>query len=195
MGAGLRALLEPEFEVFGSRPRIREHSPETLRGAAAVVEGTEASRLLAQQLDSTTELQAGSESQAHVLLLLIREIDTATARRARHLRESGALPNLRGLLDPESPGERLRAAIRAALQGFYVEPVAQGDAAASDLTTRELELLELVGRGLLNKEIAGELRISENTVKYHLSSLYQKLDAGTRLEAVRAAAERGLISL
>lgn len=61
------------------------------------------------------------------------------------------------------------------------------------LTPRELEVLQLLAQGLQNKEIALELVISERTVKFHVSSILQKLDAGNRTEAVTTAIQHGLV--
>ena len=61
------------------------------------------------------------------------------------------------------------------------------------LTPRELELLRLVAKGMPNKTIALALSVSENTVKYHLKSILQKLNAGNRTEAVTEAIRRGLL--
>lgn len=63
------------------------------------------------------------------------------------------------------------------------------------LTPRELEVLALLARGNKNAEIAGELFITERTVKFHVSSLMRKLGAENRTEAVSLAAQRGLIQL
>jgi DNA-binding NarL/FixJ family response regulator len=63
------------------------------------------------------------------------------------------------------------------------------------LSTRERELLELVASGLTNKSIARRLDLSINTVKYHLASIFAKLDARTRAEAVSEAARRGELML
>lgn len=61
------------------------------------------------------------------------------------------------------------------------------------LTARELEVLQHVARGQQNKEIARELHITERTVKFHVSSLLAKLDAGNRTEAVTIALQKKLI--
>jgi len=66
---------------------------------------------------------------------------------------------------------------------------------AEPLTTREREVLALVAEGLSNKAIAEELRISDQTVKFHVASITGKLGAANRTEAVRRAVRQGLIVL
>ena len=63
------------------------------------------------------------------------------------------------------------------------------------LTNREVEVLRHIARGKANKEIAGDLAISENTVKDHLKSILAKLHVSARTEAVTAAMQRGIIQL
>jgi DNA-binding NarL/FixJ family response regulator len=63
------------------------------------------------------------------------------------------------------------------------------------LTPRETEILQLLAQGLPNKQIAMELEISEHTVKFHISSIYGKLNATNRTEAVRLGLQAGLIVL
>jgi DNA-binding NarL/FixJ family response regulator len=76
-----------------------------------------------------------------------------------------------------------------------VSKESSGDDAAEVLTARELEVLRLLAQGQQNKEIALQLVISERTVKFHVSSILGKLGAGNRTEAVRIAAQQGLIEL
>lgn len=63
------------------------------------------------------------------------------------------------------------------------------------VTPRELEILELIAAGLSNREIAGRLFVSENTVKTHASRLFDKLGARRRTQAVRLGRESRLIPL
>jgi DNA-binding NarL/FixJ family response regulator len=63
------------------------------------------------------------------------------------------------------------------------------------LTGREIQVLELMAEGLPNKAIAVELGISDQTVKFHVSSIAGKLGAANRTDAVRRAVRRGLIAL
>lgn len=71
------------------------------------------------------------------------------------------------------------------------EPEVRG----SNLTRRELQVLELVADGLPNRDVANQLHISENTVKNHMRSIHEKLDVRTRTEAVVKAARHGLLGL
>lgn len=62
-----------------------------------------------------------------------------------------------------------------------------------NITKREYEVLELIGKGMSNQQIAGALFVSENTIKKHISSLFLKLDVQRRTEAIRKARDLGLI--
>jgi NarL family two-component system response regulator YdfI len=69
-----------------------------------------------------------------------------------------------------------------------------GSRRETDLTERELEVLESLVRGERNKEIAHRLGVSERTVRAHLSTIYMKLNVDSRALAVAVAIERGLLS-
>jgi DNA-binding NarL/FixJ family response regulator len=71
----------------------------------------------------------------------------------------------------------------------------EAEKVVNPLTERERQVLQLTARGMANKQIAAALDISENTVKFHLSSLYTKLGVTSRTEAVRAGARRGWVVL
>ena len=82
---------------------------------------------------------------------------------------------------------------------FSSDPPGSDDSGAmgfdEPLTPREIEVLELLAEGLPNKAIAERLRISDQTVKFHVSSISGKLNAANRTDAVRKAVRRGLITL
>lgn len=63
------------------------------------------------------------------------------------------------------------------------------------LTPRETQVLELVADGLSNKTIAGVLGVSDETVKFHLASIFGKLGASNRTDAVRLALRHGLVTI
>ena len=82
-------------------------------------------------------------------------------------------------------GARVRLRRRRRRRAEFEEP----------LTAREVQVLELLAEGLPNKAIAARLGISDQTVKFHVSSISGKLGAANRTDAVRRAVRRGLITL
>jgi two-component system NarL family response regulator len=64
----------------------------------------------------------------------------------------------------------------------------------SSLTGREMEILEMIAKGLTNKEIGSALDISDNTVRNHVISIIGKLEVSDRTEAATAAIQRGILS-
>jgi len=76
-------------------------------------------------------------------------------------------------------------------------PAGGNGAPATDgvLTRREAEVLTMLAEGVGNKTIAARLRISEHTVKFHIASIFSKLGASSRTEAVTLGARQGLILL
>jgi len=76
-----------------------------------------------------------------------------------------------------------------------VAPLLAERLAQRSLTSRELEVLKMVAKGMVNKEIAAVLKIAEVTVKLHVSHVLEKLNVKDRTEAATAALKRGIISL
>ena len=96
--------------------------------------------------------------------------------------------------------EELETAIRSVHAGARRIPAVIAERlaermAGSILTTRELEVLELIVRGRSNKEIASELKISEATVKSHVNNVLSKLGVTDRTQAATTALQRGLVHL
>ena len=107
----------------------------------------------------------------------------------------------RALLAADATPAQLRAAVEAVLQGLSVRDPAFAWAAPlpggehEPLTPRELEVFELLGKGLSNRDIGGVLGISAHTAKYHVGQILAKVGAATRAEAVHAGLRLGLIGL
>jgi DNA-binding NarL/FixJ family response regulator len=94
----------------------------------------------------------------------------------------------------------LASALRQALDGTVFSAVGLPEKRAQDdavkqagLTERETAILKALASGLSNKAIAKELWVAEQTVKFHLTNIYRKLDVANRTEAARYAYEHGLI--
>ena len=104
-----------------------------------------------------------------------------------------------GLLPRDANAQQIDAALRAVAVGLIVRPsdatdigfgsMPEGDIGAL-LTPRELEVLSAIADGDTNKTIARRLSISLHTVKFHVESVFRKLGARTRTEAVTKASER-----
>jgi DNA-binding NarL/FixJ family response regulator len=92
-------------------------------------------------------------------------------------------------------GHLLRRLIDNLQAGYYEAVNNEDNQAFVSLTGREHETFELLAQGLANKQIAQQLGISENTVKFHISSIYTKLGATNRTEAVRIGLRKGLLTL
>ncbi len=193
MRAGLRAMLETGgIEVVGESSSIEELAD--LRGIDVLIVGDE--QLLGDVI--STLIRDGETA----LLVLSDTGSAASLLRTLPLRGWGIVP-------PDAPAPELQSAVLSVAQGLVVlsVPVAERlfsspaavnalDSRPLDepLTARESEVLDLLSQGLSNKLIARKLNISEHTVKFHVSSIYTKLGAASRTDAVNKGARHGLIS-
>jgi len=190
---GLRRLLatQPDFDVVGEASDGKEAitlaqqlKPDVLLLDLAMprVPGMEVLRELSRE-----------ETPVRTLLLTaaIQPFAVTTAL------QLGA----RGIVLKASPPEMLLKSIRSVHEGqFWVgsAPVSswartgQGSSNAYGLTSREIEIISAIKQGSSNREIAGQLAISEETVKRHLSNIYGKLGVSSRLELAVLASEQHL---
>jgi DNA-binding NarL/FixJ family response regulator len=186
---GIKAMLsiEPDLEVVGTA----ENGELAIEQVAAlqpdvvlmdirmpVMNGSTATRIICEQFPHTK-----------VLVLSTYEDDRSITESIR----SGA----KGYLLKDMPSEELAEAIRFIHRGYtqlapgllekmlsYKDPELKQSEPVSDklagLTSRELEVARLVGRGATNQEISQELFISESTVKTHLTSIFNRLNIKNR---------------
>ena len=198
LAVGLRTLVhdEPLLELWeGSGPsrssgelRVSRRGPDIVLMAMVDPALTATDTLLARWPDSG-------------LVVLTTDPDGWTAL----IEERPA-----ALLPPETDPDRLVRAIHAVAAGFVVGepqdlalrprrplvPITAGTIPGSaTLTGRELEVLALIAEGSPNKAIARDLAITEHTVKFHVGSILDKLDAGSRTEAVTKSTRQGLLTI
>ena len=194
--SGLEALVRsaPVLKLVGSVAGLG-----TLRSS---VSGLQPDIVLADLPAPDPELWlARSALEAHATVVaLIDEPDASWAARA--LRTS-----VRAILPRDSSEEEIHSAIYAAHRGLVLlDPNVTNELASrvpsgsmtispDELTPREIEVLRMLAEGLGNKPIAARLAISEHTVKFHISSILDKLGASSRTEAVTVGIRMGLILL
>jgi DNA-binding NarL/FixJ family response regulator len=206
--SGLEAILarEPAFTVVGGTTalasvadEIVEHDPDVV--LVEVVSNDDEGTLAMLHIVASDADDGVRPSPALVVL-----IEEQSGARVAELLRSGA----RGLLPRDANASEIIAAVTAAAAGLVSVPaewmsaihdVLRAERAASSsvaavdrsLTPRELEVLRMIADGLGNKQIAARLAISEHTVKFHVGSVFAKIHASTRAEAVMIGARRGLI--
>jgi DNA-binding NarL/FixJ family response regulator len=194
---GLVAMLEtqPDFEVVGEAG----NGPDAL----ALVASTRPEVLLLDlempHLDGVGVLRQLRSDGAGTRVIVFTVYDTD--ERIIAAVEAGAA----GYLLKGAPRGEVFAAVRTvAAGGSLLAPTAaaavlrrvRGEATPSAtpaLTPRERSVLQHLARGLGNKQIAAQLGIAERTVKFHVSSVFTKLGAGNRAEAVARAVQAGLL--
>jgi DNA-binding NarL/FixJ family response regulator len=195
---GLVAMLEtePDFQVVGTAAT----GAEAVSLAAREHPDVMLLDLELPELDGVAVLRRLAADGTRVRVVVFTVFDTD--ERIIAAVEAGAA----GYLLKGAPRADLFAAVRTvAAGGSLLAPVAssavlrrvRGETPANgpSLTPREREVLDALARGLGNKQIAAQLGVSERTVKFHVSSLFEKLGAGNRTEAVAIAARAGLVEM
>jgi DNA-binding NarL/FixJ family response regulator len=198
--SGLRRILRRKdgFEIVAEcadgsevREAVAAHQPDVVVMDLRMrnIDGIEATRRLREDPDAppvlvlTTfdddELLSGA-LRAGAAGFLLKDSPAEDLVRAVRAVGSG-----RSMLDPAVTA-RVLAAYRSST------PSGNGEVAVSELTSREVDVLRLMARGLTNNEIAGELVISEVTVKSHIGRIFTKLDLRDRAAAIIYAFDHGL---
>jgi two-component system NarL family response regulator len=189
---GLRALLEaqPDMEVVGevADGNAAVEAYNNLRPDVLLVD-LRMPGLSGREVINTIRK---SSSDARIVVLTSFDGDEDVYRAV----QAGA----RGYLLKGTPPDELVKAVRTVhAGGRLIAPDVAGRLAdrvnSPSLTAREIAVLELVAKGLSNKEIGGALGLAEDTVKNHLKHIYAKLDVSDRTEAVLSAVQRGIIVL
>lgn len=215
--AGLAALVaaDERFVVTGDAAELAwlaKREAENVGADVLLVDVDDADEAVAETLAVLATLADEQHEDAPAVVLLY---DDETAAVERALR-SGVV---RAVLPRSASSNAIAAAIAAAAAGLIVLPAemislllsaapldeaAAPPAAAATLpatneldalTPREREILNMLAEGFANKEIAGQLGISEHTVKFHVAAVFAKLGASSRAEAVTLGFRRGMILL
>jgi len=194
---GLVAVLgtQPDFEVVGEAA----DGAEVVRLAERLGPDVILLDLEMPNVDGVAALERLKESGAEARTVVFTAYDTDE-------RILGALrAGARGYLLKGASRQEIFEAIRVAHSGGsllgpaatarLLRHVQRDEKDSNALTPRELEVLRLVAEGLSNREMATRLFVTERTIKFHVSSLLNKLDAENRTDAVRIAVRRGLIQL
>lgn len=196
---GLSAILgtQADFEVVGEAGG----GAEAIRQAVDVRPDIVFLDLEMPGMDGVETLTRMRETLPDIRAIALTAFDTDE-------RILGAVrAGVQGYLLKGSPREELFNAVRVVHSGgSLLEPlvasrllrrISQDDSAplTETLTLREAEVLHLLAQGLPNKDIATRLVVSERTVKFHVSSILDKLGASNRTEAVAIAAQQGLIDM
>ncbi len=146
------------------------------------------------QLDGITALKRIRAGYPDVVIVMLSASEDASI--IQQAMENGARAFVLKHIDPRDLGAVIRQAIIGTVfQSTSVFADASATKAAeAGLTAKEREVLNLLSAGLSNREIAKELWLSQQTVKFHLSNMYRKLNVKSRTAAIQAAQTRGLIS-
>jgi DNA-binding NarL/FixJ family response regulator len=202
------------------RVLVADDHPVVRTGLAAVITQQQDLQLVAEAENGERAVALFREHQPDVVLMDLRMplMDGVQAIRTITAEFPGARilamttyegdADIRRAFDAGARGYLLKdmllteviTAIRAVCRGERVIPTAVAVRLAefperSDLTEREVEILQLVARGLSNKEVAKAIGRMDETVKIHLKNIFTKLGVADRTEAVTVALGRGLIHL
>jgi DNA-binding NarL/FixJ family response regulator len=182
----------PEFEVVG----VAETGSQVLPVVQQTKPDLVVLDLRMPGMDGLTCIRLLRERFPEVRIAVLSGLDSGdTGEEAARL---GASAFISKRVDPsELPAALLAAMSEQPVSGVIGrEGEAHGAAVReAGLTDREVEILQSLGEGRSNREIAKQLWLAEQTVKFHLTNIYRKLNVGSRTEAVRWAYQHGLLTV
>ncbi len=196
---GLVSLLRlnPEIEVVGEASggdeavaKARSLKPEVVLMDISMpgMNGITATRLIKKDLPETKVIMLTMLDQEGYVYEAVKAGATGYL-----LKNTGMEELVKAIKEVHKGGATLHPEAQAQLLKEYVY-LAQSNRETYGLSERELEILQLLGDGLSNKEISDRLFISIQTVKTHITHIFEKLGVKDRTEAVATALRRGLIS-
>jgi two-component system, NarL family, response regulator YdfI len=179
-----------EFEIVATTTRGQQVLPLTAQTQPDLV----LLDLRMPGMDGLTCLELLRKRHPNVKTVVLSGLEEPNVIRSAFAR--GALAFIRKHVEPRD----LASALRQAINGTVAQPVFgapdEADSSSAEelgLSERELSILRALGEGMSNKQIAKQLWLAEQTVKFHLTNIYRKLNVSTRTEAVNAAYRRGLL--
>jgi two-component system, NarL family, response regulator YdfI len=179
-----------EFEIVAATTRGQQVLPLVARTQPDLV----LLDLRMPGMDGLTCLELLRQRHPKIKTVVLSGVDEPNVIRSAFSR--GAVAFIRKHVEPRDLASALRQAVNGSVtqpifgEHEQAEPAAGADIGLSD---RELDILTALGEGKSNKQIAQQLWLAEQTVKFHLTNLYRKLEVSSRTEAVNAAYRRGLL--
>ena len=181
--AGLQSLIEStdDLAVVGAA----SDGAEAVELADALEPDIVLMDLSMPGVDGVEATRRITTSHPHVQVLVLTSF--SDGERVRRALDAGAVGYLLKDADPQDLLDGMRAVVRgespldprAARAMLQTRPAARGD----DLTEREREVLDLITKGMANKQIAHALNISDSTVKAHVGSIFQRIGVADRTSA------------